>query len=258
MVATKGRDQSICEMLGTNPSELERLLGKSRQTISKYINQDTFFGFNEVMQVAFMKISNDIERSQIISEIATKYFSHVLRYTKDMDVLRFSAYCIFGMHIYGDIHINQMFERFLTAVLEDENKFVLFICLPEKDYVQLCRWLERFAKQRGNKTASFVVIPCKLVELAPLQILGDPWCNDPQLIQVSQGEPFVDKAESERACALAAALREIGAQKCVSIDENIGPGLIEAFNTSYYDNVRLPQKPFGSYVLTADRQMSAE
>jgi hypothetical protein len=207
----EGRDRDICKMLGTNASELERLLGKSRQTISKHIDKDQLFGVDEIIKVASKKITDERERSHVISQAIKKYFPDLLKYTQDLDTQRFAQYYVFGMDIHALIVRNRPVERFLIGLLSDTRKFLLFACAPVKPFVQLGSWLERFQQDRGeDKTASFILIPCKLTELTPVQILAEPWSNDPQLIGFNREEVFVDVSNSDRARQIASALREYG------------------------------------------------
>jgi hypothetical protein len=234
------RDREICRMLGTNPSELEKLLDKSRQTISKHIDEDRFFGVDEVLEVAMQKIQDEGQRSKIVSAILSQYFPEIMKYSRDFEVTRFSTYCIFGMYIHPEIVANSVFREFITNILSDEQKFILFVCRPQKESVQLNRWLEEFKQRRSGKTASYVALPCKLVELAPIQILAEPWAGEPKLIQFSRHEIFVDGSNAARAHQLANALKEYGldGQACGAIDDkDQRRRLAEALNSSAFEEV---------------------
>jgi len=225
-------------MLDTNPSDLEGILNKSRQTIAKHLDEDRLFSVDDVVRVATAKIVDRIERGQTISLIIKRYFTQVLEYTKDFGVERFSKYCVLGMYIHSEIVSNPVFERFITNLLADENKFVLFVCLPQKQYVQLSRWLDLFTREKGGKTASFVALPCKLVELLPIQILAEIWSEQPKLIEFNREEVFVDEANSAKALQLATALKEYGLswQACDSIEnDEVKNKLVFELNRSFYE-----------------------
>lgn len=233
------RDRDICELLGTNPTDLQEILKKSRQTITKHIEENLgLFSVNDVVRVAERKIRDEAKRARVVSDIMRKYYPDVLRYTRDFNVERFSKYCILGMYIHPEIISNPIFARFVTNILSDESKFVLFVCLPQKQYVQLQRWLDLFVHERRGKTAQFVALPCKLVELLPIQILADPWSNDPKLVSFNEHELYVDEANSNKAIQLANALKEYGVswEACETIDDdNVRNKLIHELNRSFYE-----------------------
>ncbi len=207
----EGRDRDICRMLGTNASELEKLLGKSRQTISKHIERDQFFGISEVIEVAEKKYPDAQQRAQIVSQTINKHFPEIVQYTRDLDPQRFSQYYIFGMDIYAELISNEPLERFLVGLLNNPDKFLLFACAPAKPYFQLGNWIKGLqAEGAEGNFASLVLVPCTLVELTPLQILADPWSNQPQLVQYDRQAVFVDLANANRAQQIASGLREYG------------------------------------------------
>ena len=198
------RDRAICRILQTNPTELEGILDLSRQTIAKRIDDNKLFGVEEVLKVAAEKIFDEVPRSRVVANILNDWFPEIVRYTRDTDVCRFSKYNIGGMHIHAELASNPVFERFVRAILSDESKFVLFVCRPQKEHTQLTRWLKDFQRERGDDTASFAILPCKLVELSPIQIVAEPWSSDPKsggpkLIQLTRDHLFVDEQNSERA-----------------------------------------------------------
>jgi hypothetical protein len=229
--------REICRILGTNASALAVILGKSRQTIGIHLEENRLFGVPEVIKVATHKIRDEVDRARVISSILSRYFPELINYTRDTNVERFSTYCIVGMYIQPEIIENDVFRRFVSSILSDEDKFVVFVCLPQKQYVQLNRWLEVFKSQREERTAQFVVIPCKLVELSPIQILAEPWSTSPKLIYFNRSEMFVDDANDARAAQLASALKEYGLsrQDCASFEnEDVAKRLVESLNNSYY------------------------
>src|SRR5262249_15714900 len=73
------RDKSICAALGTNPTELEGLLNKSRQTISRHIEANKLFTFDDLVKVANAKIDDEGDRSKLISELSTRWFPEVIK-----------------------------------------------------------------------------------------------------------------------------------------------------------------------------------
>ena len=89
-----------------------------------------------------------------------------------------------------------------------------------------------------------MVIPCKLVELAPVTIIAEPWSSSPKLIYFNRGEIFVDDANDARATQLASALKEYGLSKqdCAAFEENgdVAKRLVESLNHSYYEESALP------------------
>jgi hypothetical protein len=231
---------------------LEELLGKSRQTIAKHIKSNDFFGINEIVTVASAKFQDGVERSKIISKLLNEYFPEVLSYAKDFDVLRFSQYYIFGMDVHNEVATNPAFEKFVADALSDPGKFILFASAPVRPYAQLGAWLKRFQEQKHNEIASFILVPCKLTELTPVQVLADPWTNDPQLIQIDEQNVYVDSQNSQRATQIASALRQYGgraARDCASDDDDddarlkAAKLLMDQLNHSAYEDVLLPQEP---------------
>lgn len=246
-ISFQERDRAICQTLQTHPSELERILEWSRQTISKRMDQNRLFGVEEVLKVASEKISDETIRSRTVAQILNDWFPEVVRYTRDADVGRFSRYCIFGMYIHAEIAAHSAFEEFVRQILSDETKFVLFVCRPHKEHVQLRRWLEDFQRERHLKTASFAVLPCKLVELAPIQIIADPWSNDPKFIQLARDHLFVDEQNTKRAVQLAGALMDYGLSEraCDTIDDNeVFKNLLRNLNNSFYEATDINQGEF--------------
>jgi hypothetical protein len=245
------KDRDICAVLGTNPTELERLVGKSRQTISKHIKNNEFFGLNEVMTVAAAKFPDDLERSQIISKLLKAFFPDVLLYAKDFDVLRFSQYYVFGMDVHHEIATNPAFEKFIVDALTDPKKFILFASAPVGPCSRMAAWLTRFQDTRGNDIASFILIPCKLTELTPVQVLADPWTNDPQIIQIDENHAHVDSQSSQRAGQIANALKQYGgraARECASEEDaearkRAAKQLMNQLNHSAYEGLDLPAEP---------------
>jgi hypothetical protein len=247
----EARDRAICRILQTNPSELERILARSRQTIARRIDEDKLFGVEELVKVASEKIPDEALRSRTVSAILNDWFPDVVRYTHDADVGRFSRYCICGMHIHAELAAHTAFEQFVRNILSEEAKFVLFVCRPHKEHVQLRRWLEEFQREKQHKTSSFAVLPCRLVELAPIQIIAEPWSNHPQLIQMSPDHLFVDEQSAKRAAQLAGALMDYGLSEraCDAIDdEKIFKNLIRNLNNSFYDEPDTDQDEFLKFV----------
>lgn len=241
------RDRAICRILQTHPSELERMLDRSRQTIAKRIEENRLFGVEEVMKVASEKITDAALRSRTVANILADWFPEVVRYTRDADVGRFSRYCIFGMYIHAEIAAHSAFEDFVRLILSDETKFVLFVCRPQKEHTQLRRWLEDFQREMQHKTASFAVLPCKLVELAPIQIIAEPWSNDPKFIQLTRDHLFVDEQNSKRAVQLAGALMDYGLSEraCETIDDDeVFKNLLRNLNSSFYEGPDIDQGEF--------------
>jgi hypothetical protein len=232
------RDRAICRMLRTHPSELERMLERSRQTITKRMAENRLFGVEEVVKVASEKIADVAVRTRTVASILNQWFPEVVRYAHDVDVGRFGKYFICGMHIHAELAAHTAFEEFVRHILSDEAKFVLFVCRPHKEHVQLRRWLEEFQREKQHRTSSFAVLPCKLVELAPIQIIAEPWSNDPKFIQLSPDHLFVDEQNTKRAAQLAGALMDYGLSEraCDAIDdEKIFKNLIRNLNNSFYD-----------------------
>lgn len=253
-----GRDRDICRLLGTTATELEGLLGKTRQTISKHIKSNELFGVGEVVKVASAKFEDEAKRSQVISHVLKSYFPDILDYGKDFDVMRFSQYYIFGMDVYEEIASNAVMEKFVTKLLSDSEKFILFASAPIKPFARLSSWLKHLQEDRREKgLASFILVPCKLTELTPVQVLADPWSNSPQLIQVDQSSAFVDSANSSRAAHIAGALRHYGereAKECAMVgsgndEARLGAAkrLMDEMNSSVFDKVTLPEEPFVSF-----------
>ena len=244
ITTSEQRDQVICGKLRTSVTALQTILGKSRQTIAKHMAEGKLFGADEVVKVANITIDDNDERTQIVSEILTDYFPDVVRYANDAIVDRFQKYCILGMNIQPELIANDVFRAFVIKILSDQQKLVLFACLPQKEYVLLSRWLDEFRVERqSRRLATFVVLPCKLVELAPIQILAEPWSEEPKLIQFNRKEIFVDNSNSNRAKQLASALREYGVsdQACESIQhEDVRKRLAEGVNNSIYGPVKEP------------------
>jgi hypothetical protein len=239
----RGRDRAICRELQTHPSELEEILPRSRQTISRKIEEDKLFGPEEVLQVAARKIADPSLRSQTVTRILNDWFPEVIRSTRDTEVARFARYCILGMAIPAEIAAHTVFEDFIRLILSDQKKFVLFVSRPQKEHAQLKRWLRDFQAERhksGKKTASFAVLPCKLVELSPIQIIADPWSNDPKFIQLAGDHLFVDGQNEKRAATLANALMDYGLSErvCDTIDQKeVQAKLVRDLNQSLYDVV---------------------
>ena len=250
---TTDRDRDICALLGTTATELEQLIGKSRQTISKHMKKGDFFGIDEIVKVASAKFPDDLERSQVISRVLKEYFPDILKYayTKDFDVHRFSQYYIFGMDVHNEIETNSAFEKFVSEILSDESKFILFASAPVRPYAHLKAWLQRFQKQKHHSLGSFILVPCKLTELTPVQVLADPWTTNPQLIQVDEHSAYVDTQNSQRATQIASSLKQYGgraARDCASdeTDENrekAAKQLMGQLNHSMLDDVPLPEEP---------------
>jgi hypothetical protein len=252
-----GRDRAICRQLKTNPSELEKILQKTRQTIAKHIDEDRLFGIEQVFTVARAKLEDKNERMRVVYEILDHYFPEFLQFTRKRDVecTRFERYCIFGMHIHAEIILNRVFSEFVRALLADESKFVLFVCLPQKEYVQLSRWLEGYQEETGGRTASFAVLPCTLIELSAIQILAEPWSDDPRLISFNRHEMFIDDSNANRASQLATALKEYGlsAERCTLIDNNeVAQRLVSDLNRSFFSPDAVVQKAFVCVRKTTD------
>lgn len=248
------RDRAICRILQTNPTELEGVLDLSRQTIAKRIDENKLFGVEEVLKVASEKIPDEAIRSRVVANILNDLFPEIIRYTHDADVGRFSRYCIFGMHIHAEIAANWAFEEFVRLILSDETKFVLFVCRPQKEHTQLRRWLKEFQRERRLDTASFAVLPCRLVELAPLQIIADPWSNDPKFIQLARDHLFVDEQNAKRAVQLAGALMDYGLsdRACESLeDEEVFRNLLHNLNSSFYEEPDIDKDDFLRFVRPA-------
>jgi len=250
MRLTEDRDRAICRILQTHPSELERMLDRSRQTITKRIEENRLFGVEEVVKVASEKITDETLRSRTVTAILNNWFPEVVRHTHDADVGRFSRYCIFGMFIPAELAAHSAFEEFVRLILSDETKFILFVCRPQKEHVQLRRWLEDFQREKQNKTASFAVLPCKLVELAPIQIIAEPWSN-PKFVQLTQDHLFVDEQNSKRAVQLASALMDYGLSEraCEGIaDQKTFRNLLRNLNSSFYDEPNIDEGDFLRFV----------
>jgi hypothetical protein len=238
------RDRAICRILETNPSELERILERSRQTILKYLEQNRLFGVEEVVRVASQKIADEAVRSRTVAAILKDWFPEVLRYTRDRDFGRFSRYAIFGMHVAAELAANPAFEAFIRSILSAERKFVLFVCRPHREHIQLSRWLENFAREKSRRTASFALLPCKLMELAPIQIIAEPWSTDPKFIHLTPDDLFVDEANAKRAAQLAGALMDYGLSEraCETIeDQDVVKGLVRNLNSSFYQDAEIKQ-----------------
>jgi len=227
------KDRSICQALGTNPSELEKILDKSRQTITRYIEEDKLFTLEDTIKVATVKIDDGVRRARVIRELTDKWFSETLRLTKDTDVYRFSVYCIIGMHIHREVATNMIFDDFLRTILADETKFVLFICRPGREHAQLSRWLAAFLQQK-NGSASYAILPCKLVELTPIQVLVEPWSPEPRMLHVLGNSLFVDET-AQRALQMATALIDYGLSRRACIERDYGE-IVKSLNNSPYDN----------------------
>jgi hypothetical protein len=241
------RDRAICSILQTNPTELERVLGLSRQTIAKRIDENKLFGVEEVLKVAVAKIADEGVRSRVVANILNDLFPEIIRYTHDADVGRFSRYCIFGMQIHAEIAANWAFEKFVRLILSDETKFVLFVCRPQKEHMQLRRWLKEFQRERELHTASFAVLPCRLVELAPIQIIAEPWSNDPKSIQFTRDHLYVDEQNAKRAVQLASALMDYGLSERIwetMQDEEAFNNLLHNLNSSFYEEPNDPRTIF--------------
>src|SRR2546430_1273130 len=116
----EGRDRAICRILQTNPSELERILERNRQTVVKRLEDNRLFGVEEVVAVASQKIPDEAARSRTVSAILNDWFPEVVRYTRDRDVGRFSRYAVFGMHVHAELAANPAFERFVRSILSAE------------------------------------------------------------------------------------------------------------------------------------------
>lgn len=248
------RDREICRLLGTTATELGALLGKTRQTISKHIKNNELFGIGEVVKVASAKFENETECSQVISKVLSTYFPDFLSYGKDFDVYRFSQYYIFGMDVYDEIASNPIMEKFITNLLSDPGKFILFASAPIKPFARLSSWLRSLQESRDDEElASFILIPCKLTELTPVQVLANPWSVSPHLIQVDQSSAFVDTANSNRAAQITNVLRLYGereAKKCAETGAENQPARLEAvrrlmdeMNSSAYGNLELSEEP---------------
>jgi hypothetical protein len=203
------------------------------------------------VKVAARKISDEAVRSRTVATILHDFFPDVVRATRDTDVTRFARYCVFGMGIHAEIAAHPAFEDFLRSILAVESNFVLFVCRPEKEHTQLKRWLRDFQKENDMKTASFAVFPCRLVELAPLQIIADLWSNDPKFIQLARDYLFVDEQNAKRAVQLAGALMEYGLseRECEAIDrEEVFMKLLRNLNSSLYEEAIIGQGEFLTFV----------
>ena len=71
---------------------------------------------------------------------------------KNLDVMRFSQYYVFGMDVYEEIASNKVMENFLTSILLAPDKFVLFASAPIKPFARLSAWLKRLQAEKGNGT----------------------------------------------------------------------------------------------------------
>jgi hypothetical protein len=250
-LTSEDRDREICRILQTNPTELEGILDLSRQTIAKRIEENKLFSVEQVVKVAAEKIPDEAIRSRTVANILNDFFPDVVRAMRDTDVGRFARYCIFGMGIHSEMTAHSAFEDFVRLILSDETKFVLFICRPEKEHAQLKRWLRDFQREKKLKTASFAVLPCKLVELASLQIIADLWSNDPKFIQPATDYLFVDQQNGKRAVQLANALMDYGLSEraCEAIDkEEVFNRLLRNLNSSLYEEAKINEGEFLTFV----------
>jgi hypothetical protein len=248
---TEERDREICRILQTHPSELEGILGLSRQTIAKRIEENRLFSVEQVVKVADRKIANEAVRSRTVAHIFNDLFPDVIRATRDTDVTRFERYCFFGMGIHAEISAHPAFEDFVRRILSDEEKFILFICRPQKEHAQLKRWLKDFQREKQKETASFALLPCKLTEFAPTQIIADLWSNDPKFIQFTDDYLYVDEQSAKRAIQLAGALMDYGLSEraCEAIDkEEVLTRLLRNLNSSLYDETKVDESEFLTFV----------
>jgi hypothetical protein len=203
------RDREICRLLGTNPTEMAKALGLTRQTLAKRVEDNKLFNVETLMTVAAWKISDDGERSRVVASILNDMYPEVVRNTHDTDVGRFSRYCILGRSIHASIVSQSAFEEFLRRILSDEAKFLLFVCLPQIEHARLKRWLKDFQQEKDYKTASFVVLPSQLVEFAPMQIIADLWSANPRVITLTD-HVYIEEGGAKRATEIASALMDHG------------------------------------------------
>jgi hypothetical protein len=250
VLVAAGRDREICRLLQTHAAELEGILDLSRQTIAKRIDEDRLFSVEQVVKVASEKIHDEALRSRTVADIINRFFPELLRYTRDTDVGRFSKFLIFGMHIHAEMAARPAFEDFVRFILSDPAKFVLFVCPPQKEVIQLKRWLKNFQEDKHLDTASFAVLPCKLVELVPLQIIADPW-STPKSIALAQDHLFVDEQNAKRAAQLAGALMDYGLSEraCETIDQKeVFTKLLRDLNSSLYEQAGVDENDFMAWI----------
>jgi hypothetical protein len=249
--AAEHRDREICKILDTHPSELEGILKISRHTISKRLDENRLFSVEQVVKVASEKIRDEATRSRTVAGILNHLFPDVVRSTRDTDVGRFSKFLIFGMHIHAEMAARPAFEDFVRTILSDPAKFILFVCPPQKEVIQLKRWLKNFQEDKSLKTASFAVLPCKLVELVPLQIIAEPWSADPKFIQLASDHLFVDEQNAKRAAQLAGALMDYGLSEraCETIDQKeVFTKLLRDLNSSLYEEANINESDFMAWI----------